>query len=259
MAPRNSGFARPEIRVPGFVTPNLTQGKKIARNLGLAEVRELWEDVVQQVEVQGLALGVFAELDARRGTEAQTGRILVPAASAEDWKRFLAQPDRQWRSGYSARTLADCWQSVRLFRGFPASVQVAFDCSPDEELHGAELLLGIPGHKVWLPGDSRASQTDLFALARTRGGLAAIAVECKVAESLGERVSEWIAPKRAARAAVAARAAELPLQEPRAGRGRNRGSALPIAVPDSLGGVRGGPLQRGLRGHDRPRLRPGCR
>jgi hypothetical protein len=51
---------------------------------------------------------------------------------------------------------------------------------------------------VPLPGGSRASQTDLFALARTRGGLAAIAVEGKVAESLGERVSEWIAPKPSA-------------------------------------------------------------
>ena len=130
------------------------------------------------------------------GRDKHTGRILVPATSAEDWKRLVAQPDRQWRSGYSARTLAHCWQSVPLFRGFPASVQVAFDCSPDEELHGAELLLGIPEHKVPLPGGSRESQTDLFALARTRGGLAAIAVEGKVAESLGERVSEWIAPKR---------------------------------------------------------------
>jgi hypothetical protein len=49
---------------------------------------------------------------------------------------------------------------------------------------------------VPLPGGSRESQTDLFALARTRGGLAAIAVEGKVAEWPGERVSEWIAPKR---------------------------------------------------------------
>jgi Domain of unknown function (DUF6946) len=87
-------------------------------------------------------------------------------------------------------------ESARLFRGFPASVQLAFDCSPDKELDGAELLLGIPGHKVPLPGGSRESQTDLFALARTRGGLAAIVIEGKVAESLGERVSEWIAPKR---------------------------------------------------------------
>jgi hypothetical protein len=35
--------------------------------LSLAEVRELWEDVVQQVEAQGLALGVYVELPREKG------------------------------------------------------------------------------------------------------------------------------------------------------------------------------------------------
>jgi hypothetical protein len=56
------GFARPTIRTPGFITPHLTQGKKIARDLAPHELRELWENVVAQVQAQGLQLSVFAEL-----------------------------------------------------------------------------------------------------------------------------------------------------------------------------------------------------
>jgi hypothetical protein len=32
-------------------------------------------------------------------------KILIPASSPEDWKKFLAEPEKQWKSGYSARSL----------------------------------------------------------------------------------------------------------------------------------------------------------
>jgi hypothetical protein len=57
----DTGFARPTIRLPGLITPHLTQGKKITRDLGIAEVANLWRGVADQVEDQGLALGVHAE------------------------------------------------------------------------------------------------------------------------------------------------------------------------------------------------------
>ena len=60
------GFARPEIQIPGFITRHLTQGKKMARDLSLAELRELWEQVVRQVQSQGLSLGTYAELPPER-------------------------------------------------------------------------------------------------------------------------------------------------------------------------------------------------
>jgi hypothetical protein len=41
------------------------------------------------------------------------------------------------------------------------------------------MLFSIPAYRVPLPGGRRASQTDLFALARANDGLAAIAVEGK--------------------------------------------------------------------------------
>jgi uncharacterized protein DUF6946 len=115
--------------------------------------------------------------------------ILVPTTTADAWKGFLADPERQWRVGYSARTLAHCWQDAR---GFPASVQSAFEQSPDPELHGIEMLVGLPEHKVMLPGGGRASQTDLFVLGRTADGLVSIAVEGKVAEPFGQHVGEWL-------------------------------------------------------------------
>lgn len=59
-----SGFARPEVQIPGFVTRHLTQGKKMARDLSLAEISELWQQVAHQVEEQGLSLGTYADLPA---------------------------------------------------------------------------------------------------------------------------------------------------------------------------------------------------
>ena len=39
-------------------------------------------------------------------------KILTPASSPEDWKQFLAEPEKHWQQGYSARSLAFCWQEA---------------------------------------------------------------------------------------------------------------------------------------------------
>jgi hypothetical protein len=54
-----------------------------------------------------------------------------------------------------------------------------------------EMLLGIPEYKVNLPGGVRASQNDLFVLARTENNLISIMVEGKVTEPFGLLVSDW--------------------------------------------------------------------
>jgi|SRR5581483_7684056 len=61
-----SGFARPEITIPGFITSHLFQGKKITRDLNLRELHELWSSVAEQVQQQRLKLGVFAQLPAEQ-------------------------------------------------------------------------------------------------------------------------------------------------------------------------------------------------
>jgi hypothetical protein len=122
-------------------------------------------------------------------------KILVPARSADDWQTFLAEPEKQWRTGFSARALAHCWQGSA---DFPPSVQSAFESSKVDAFHGLTMLLGIPEHKVPLKGGGHASQTDLFVLARTRSGdLVTIAVEGKVDETFDELVRDWLAaPQR---------------------------------------------------------------
>lgn len=112
--------------------------------------------------------------------------IFVPAESAESWKAFLAQPDRQWKTGFSARSHAYSWQSAN---GLPSEVGAVLRAA----FPGIEALLAIPELKVALPGGMTASQTDLWVLARWQEALVSIAVEGKVAEPLGPMVNEWLA------------------------------------------------------------------
>lgn len=111
-------------------------------------------------------------------------RIYIPSNSADEWAQFLAEPVKQWRTGYSARTLAYSWQEAD---GFPEEVRGILST----EFPSPEMLLAIPEHKVSLPGGSRASQNDIWVLARSNGELVSIAVEGKVAEPFGPTIQEW--------------------------------------------------------------------
>jgi hypothetical protein len=57
-----NGFARPEIRFPGYVTPTLTQGKRLNRGVKSSDTKDGWDEVVHQVHAQGLLLGTYAEV-----------------------------------------------------------------------------------------------------------------------------------------------------------------------------------------------------
>lgn len=114
-------------------------------------------------------------------------RVYVPATSAEQWAPLLAEPVKHWRSGFSARTLAHSWQDAE---GFPTEVGDALSTADD--FRGIELLLALPEHQVPLPGGSRPSQNDIWALARAGADLVSIAVEGKVAEPFGPTLDEWL-------------------------------------------------------------------
>lgn len=108
----------------------------------------------------------------------------IPTTSPENWQHLLAEPDKHWKRGYSARSLAYCWET----EGFPREIkQLLLPKFPD-----MELLLALPEHKTPLPGGKRASQTDLFVLGKSGGQLVTIAVEGKVAEPFGPSVAEWL-------------------------------------------------------------------
>ena len=116
-------------------------------------------------------------------------RIFIPTKSAEDWKALLAEPDKQWRTGYSAKALAQCWEEAN---GFPKSVQRVFSKAPYPPFKGILPLLILPEYQVPLPGGVRPSQSDIFVLARSNDALVSIAVEGKVEESFGPTVGEWL-------------------------------------------------------------------
>lgn len=109
-------------------------------------------------------------------------RILIPSTGPDDWKQFLADPEKQWKRGYSAMATALSWEASN---GLPP--EIADILGTD-----AELLLGIPEHKVALPGGRRESQCDVFALVRQGNRTCSVAIEAKVNETFGPTVQEWL-------------------------------------------------------------------
>jgi len=116
-------------------------------------------------------------------------KTFIPSKSPEDWKGLLAEPDKQWKTGYSAKALAYCWEEAG---GFPKSVQKVFSKTPYSLFKGMIPLLVLPEYQVPLPGGARPSQNDIFVLAHSNEGLVTITVEGKVKEPFGPTVSEWL-------------------------------------------------------------------
>lgn len=116
------------------------------------------------------------------------GNFVIPANAPEDWKGFLADPEKQWRSGYSAKALAYCWEESQ---GFQRSVKRVFSRSDFLQFKEIEFLVGFPEYHTPLPGGRRPAQSDIFVLARSRSQLIAITVEGKVDEPFDRIVSEW--------------------------------------------------------------------
>lgn len=109
-------------------------------------------------------------------------KLLVPTVGPESWRALLADPEKQWKQGFSAVAAAQAWETTD---GLP--VEVAEILGPN-----AELLLAIPEHKVPLPGGARETQCDVFALVSTATGICAVSVEAKVNEPFGPTIGEWL-------------------------------------------------------------------
>lgn len=118
-------------------------------------------------------------------------QFYLPTGEADDWKPFLAQPDLHWKPGFSARTLAYCWERSKE-RSFPAEVKALFATSGIQAFQAITPLLAFPEHGVSLPGSGGKSQSDLFVLAKDGGGqLMSIVVEGKVDEGFGKTLAQW--------------------------------------------------------------------
>lgn len=120
-------------------------------------------------------------------------KIYIPASSPDDWKRLLAKPEKHWRTGYSARAIANCWQTAD---DFPCEIAALFSSSGIGALNHVELLLAIPEHQVPLPPyGGHPSQNDLFALGKASdGSLVSITVEGKASEDFDKTIGQWMNP-----------------------------------------------------------------
>ena len=115
-------------------------------------------------------------------------RILIPTQSVDDWRGFLAEPDKHWKPGYSAMLTAQAWENAS---GLPPEIGSLFDASEDNLFKGLKLALAVPEYKVALRGGSRPSQNDVFALLSSRKGLVALTVEAKAREDFGPTLADW--------------------------------------------------------------------
>lgn len=115
--------------------------------------------------------------------------IYIPSAGPDSWQQFLAKPEKQWRTGYSARSLAYSWEEAD---GFPEEIQEAIASSDVPDLDDIVPLLVIPEHKVPLPpGGISPSQNDAFVLASNEKGLISMTIEGKVEEPFGKTIEKW--------------------------------------------------------------------
>ena len=118
-----------------------------------------------------------------------TSRCFVPTSGPECWKPLLADPEKQWQRGYSARTLAHAWEAAD---GLPPEIADLFVATPELSDVPPELLVALPEYKVPLPGGRRESQNDVFAIVSGELGLMTMMVEGKVNEAFGPTIGAWL-------------------------------------------------------------------
>ena len=118
-------------------------------------------------------------------------RYLVELRTLGDWQSRLGDPEMHWKRGASAMELAVAWLGARRSaRGLPKDVATILDAVP--ALSGGTVNLAIPELRTSLPGGSRASQTDLWALLKSDERWVSLSVEGKATESFGEITADWL-------------------------------------------------------------------
>ena len=117
-------------------------------------------------------------------------KFFMASSGPDDWRGYLASPSNQWRTGFSAKTLAYCWEAAG---GFPASVTRVFAASAYPALRNLEFIFGLPEFQTPLVGGRGPSQSDIFVVACTGQELVSITVEGKVEGTFGSSiVGDWL-------------------------------------------------------------------
>lgn len=116
------------------------------------------------------------------------GRCYTPSGGPSAWRNFLAKPDMHWKTGYSAKTLAYCWEAENRL---PREIAALIKTVPRYQDEEPELLVAIPEWKVSLPGGSAKSQNDILALIGIGDDLMVAVIEGKVSEPFDDPIEEW--------------------------------------------------------------------
>jgi hypothetical protein len=85
---KSTGFVRPRVSLPGVITDKLNMGVKLTYLECLDDMKLIWGKVVKQVEEQGSAFGVYAEMPERRLTDKRSleGAERTPTGAAQSPK-----------------------------------------------------------------------------------------------------------------------------------------------------------------------------
>jgi hypothetical protein len=112
-----------------------------------------------------------------------------------DWRSRLADPEKQWKRGYSAFEAAIAWEKAAADgTEIPKSI-LDLLAQQRPELANPKLIVGIVEHKVNLKGGNRPSQNDVWALVKVGSEMFSLAVEAKAGESFADLVSVWLEKK----------------------------------------------------------------
>lgn len=114
--------------------------------------------------------------------------FFIPTENADSWQQLLAEPGKHWKTGFSARALAHCWEEAD---GFPKDVLTTFKNSKIDLFKNIGFLFAFPEYKVALCGGNRDSQNDIYVVAKSNQKLISIMVEGKVKEPFGKIITEW--------------------------------------------------------------------
>lgn len=115
-------------------------------------------------------------------------RIVVPTRTGSDWQPLLAQPERHWKKGASAMTVAASWEGAGS--ALPSEIAAALNLCGSACVADLRLIIARPEWEVALEGGETTSNTDVLAICRNDVGLCVMAVEAKVHEGFGPLVGQ---------------------------------------------------------------------
>lgn len=122
----------------------------------------------------------------------KTMSFFVPIKELSDWRKFLGDPQKHWKTGRSAKSCAEIWWNAS---GFPEAIKTVFTTSKIDLFRDLEFIMGFPEYQVQLPPTSgHPSQNNLWVIAKSpkMNQLVSISIEAKVDEPFDQIVGEWI-------------------------------------------------------------------